>query len=107
MTALTFKKFQKIAQKRSDSVYPNNDFDAEFYGLALAGECGEVCNIIKKIRRGSKKLTATVRKELGKELADVQSYLALLATALSIDLEEATIDKFNEVSRKFKCQIKL
>jgi len=40
------------------------------------------------------------KEELGKELADIVAYVALLANAANIDLEKAMIDKFDEVSIK-------
>lgn len=42
-----------------------------------------------------------------KELADVQIYLDLLALSIEIDLEEATVEKFNEVSDRIGVNIKL
>jgi hypothetical protein len=39
-------------------------------------------------------------RDVADELADVQIYLDLLAANLGVDLEHATISKFNEVSRK-------
>ena len=58
--------------------------------LALAGEVGEVCNIIKKIERGSLNLgDAKVRHHLAMELADVYVYLLNIAGMLHVDLERA------------------
>ena len=73
---------------------------------AVAGECGETCNITKKIRRGDKSLKKE-RKELAKEIADIVVYCDLLAAAAGIDLEKAVIEKFNEVSDRKHCHIKL
>ena len=73
---------------------------------ALTGELGEYANFRKKFERGD-------IDELGfmeaawRELADVQIYLDLLAFNLGIDLGEATRRKFNEVSDRVGCEIKL
>jgi NTP pyrophosphatase (non-canonical NTP hydrolase) len=64
---------------------------------ATLGELGEAANLIKKIERGDYTLDE-MRGELGKELADVITYLDILAYRAGVDLGQATIDKFNEVS---------
>lgn len=64
---------------------------------ALIGELGEFANLHKKVRRGDFTLEEAL-PELRKELADVQTYLTILADQFDIDLGAATIEKFNEVS---------
>lgn len=66
---------------------------------AVLGELGEAANIIKKIERGDFTLEEK-REDLAKEFADVLTYLDLLAFRAGVDLSRATIDKFNEVSRR-------
>lgn len=73
---------------------------------ALAGELGEAANLIKKIERGDFTLEE-IKGELAKEIADVECYLSLLASRAEIDLGEATKAKFNEVSDRIGCEIKL
>ena len=63
---------------------------------AMAGEVGEVCNLTKKMLRGEE----IDKSEVAKEIADVIIYADLLAARLTIDLEDAIIKKFNEVSIK-------
>lgn len=92
------------------------------WATALAGEVGEACNIIKKLRRmyrtpeemesrhrtpGEKAEYLRLRGLLAKELADVQIYLDLLAARFDIDLAEATVEKFNEVSHRVDSPTKL
>ncbi len=58
--------------------------------LALAGEVGEFCNIVKKIDRGSLDgNNPLVRHNLAMELTDCYVYLLNLAGLLKIDLDEA------------------
>lgn len=64
------------------------------WACALAGEVGEACNLIKKLRRGED----VSHDEIARELADVQAYLDLLAARLGINLGFWTARKFNEVS---------
>lgn len=53
-----------------------------FYALGLCGEAGEVGNVVKKLMRGN----AEQLENLGPELADVFTYLLLLADECDIDL---------------------
>lgn len=77
---------------------------------ALIGEIGEYANIRKKYMRGDITFGEYV-KLASKELADVQTYLDLLALRAldskdgiahphGIDLARATREKFNEVSNR-------
>ena len=71
---------------------------------ALVGEVGEYANFSKKYRRGD----ITEKEfmiEAKKELADIQIYLSLLAMQLGINLGQATIDKFNEVSKRVGVEV--
>lgn len=64
---------------------------------AVCGELGELANLIKKIERGDFTLEEK-REEVGKEIADVLAYLDILAFRAGVDLGDATVQKFNEVS---------
>lgn len=70
--------------------------------FGLAGETGNVVQIIKKIIRDKQGLADTENKEdLKKRLGDVMYYVAALADYYDLDLEE--IAKQNmEQSKKFK-----
>jgi NTP pyrophosphatase (non-canonical NTP hydrolase) len=73
---------------------------------ACLGELGEAANIIKKIERGDLTLEQA-RPMLAKEFADVQCYLDLLAMHAGVDLSQATVEKFNEVSERVGSDIEL
>jgi NTP pyrophosphatase (non-canonical NTP hydrolase) len=66
------------------------------WACALAGETGEACNLIKKLRRGEEVESG----DIARELADVVIYADLLAARCGIDLGEAVRCKFNEVSHR-------
>jgi len=101
---LTLKRLRKVNLKRCEAVFhPLDSWTPSDWATALAGEVGELCNFIKKMRRGEK----IPLEELAKECGDVQCYLDLTAARLGIDLEKATISKFNEVSDRRKTKIKL
>ncbi len=81
---------------------------------ATMGELGEYANKRKKYERGDM-THAEFASEAAKELADVQTYLDILALrcldvpgrphATGVDLGAATVDKFNEVSSRVKADV--
>lgn len=73
-----------------------------FAATELAGETGEVCNVVKKLERerlGLRGSRAT-KAQLAEELADVVICADLVARHEGIDLSEAVIGKFNATSEK-------
>lgn len=81
-----------------------------YWTTALAGEVGELCNMIKKMQRverggvdGGSSYTAKdiTREMLKEEIGGIAIYLDLLASLLDIDMEEAIIDTFNSKSEKY------
>jgi NTP pyrophosphatase (non-canonical NTP hydrolase) len=104
MKPLTFKQLRKanIARCTKD-IRPLDSWTPLEWGGALAGETGELCNFLKKLRRGEK----IKKKKIAYELADVITYADLLAAALDIDLGEAVREKFNIVSKRWKSKFKL
>lgn len=76
--------------------------DLSFRGNELAGEVGEVCNVIKKLERerlGWRGSRDTV-EHLAEELGDVVICASLIAISAGIDLDESVIAKFNATSEK-------
>lgn len=81
-----------------------------YWTTALAGEVGELCNMIKKMQRvekggvdgGSSYTAKDITQEMLKEeIGGIAIYLDLLASLLDISLEEAIIDTFNSKSEKY------
>ncbi len=73
-----------------------------YWGNAIAGEVGEVCNVLKKLEReamGLKGSRDTV-EHLAEELADVRIYMDLLEAKMGIDIDAAIVRKFNATSEK-------
>jgi NTP pyrophosphatase (non-canonical NTP hydrolase) len=79
------------------------------WACAAAGEMGEICDAIKKRRRGWDKpgVASPTVDDVGKEIADTICYLDLLAAKMGIDLSEAVRQKFNEVSDRVGSDIRL
>lgn len=72
--------------------------------IAVLGELGELANVMKKVRRGDM-TQAKAHQLIADELADVQTYLDILAMRLGVNLGKATIDKFNRVSMRVKAKV--
>ena len=66
------------------------------WGCAAAGEMGELCDLLKKRRRGQD----IPLEAVGKEIADVVTYLDLLCAKLGLSLQDVVTKKFNEVSAR-------
>jgi NTP pyrophosphatase (non-canonical NTP hydrolase) len=63
-----------------------------YIALALAGEVGELANVVKKFERGDISY-AEAMTALEEEAADVLIYLLKLSYQTGIDLEKAFVDK--------------
>jgi NTP pyrophosphatase (non-canonical NTP hydrolase) len=72
----------------------------------IAQHLGKGGDIIKKIERGDVTLDEK-RQALADELADVVTYLDILALRAGIDLGDATIHKWNEVSKRVDCALRI
>jgi NTP pyrophosphatase (non-canonical NTP hydrolase) len=77
------------------------------WAVALAGETGELCNVVKKMNRvrdglvGNKEMARDLHFALGDEIADVFIYLDLFARRAGFNLEDVVRKKFNETSERF------
>lgn len=80
-----------------------------YRGNEMAGEAGEVCNVIKKLEREEMGLVGSRAsiQNLKDELADVYICLDLIAAQANIDLNKAVISKFNETSEKYGLKTRL
>lgn len=108
MTNLRFRVLREANEARlpqhrnakgepSHSAPDGSDWSPNDWMVAVVGEVGEAANIMKKVRRGD--LSAEEAKpKLQKEFADVVIYMDLMAKRHGIDLGQAVVEKFNEVS---------
>ena len=115
MNNLTFKTLREANTKRlpqfknakgssAHNAADGSDWSPAQWLQALVGEVGEYANLRKKFERGDIS-EQQFKTEAGKEIADIQIYLDILAFQLGIDLSEAITNKFNEVSRRVSSSI--
>ena len=109
MSDLSFRRLQEANDKRNEQWDPDGILNGAFFGVELAGEVGEACNIIKKLERMRLKIpgSGATKESLGDELADVAICLCLVANYYHIDLENYIISKFNATSDKLGFSVKL
>lgn len=113
---LDFADLRDANVRRCKEVFhPLNDWSPTDWATAMAGECGEACNEVKKLRRldgadheqDTEAKRAELREKIGTELADVVIYADLLAARLGINLGQFVIGKFNEVSERRESTVRL
>jgi NTP pyrophosphatase (non-canonical NTP hydrolase) len=112
-TDLTFKEVAKVNASRCNrwhKGFPINEdgWNGADWSNAMQGEAGEAGNVVKKLRRldcglwGNRKEGDLDREsliaKLASEIADTYAYLDLLATFYGIDIEQAIVTKFNQIS---------
>ena len=89
---MNFEEYQSEAKRTA--LYPNRLKNLEYPTLGLAGEAGEVANIVKKIQRDfGGEITNEIRAKLKDELGDVLWYISACADELNLTLAE--IAEFN------------
>lgn len=92
----------EIHEQMTGHLFPNySNTDERFLALALAGEVGELCNMIKKRWRDETDLTEECRDEI----ADIRVYLELLAKCFDIEgskLDLRVVEKLKKVVEKHK-----
>ena len=84
---MKFEEYQTEAKQTA--LYPNRLKNLEYPTLGLAGEAGEVANIVKKIQRDhGGVITDDTRAKLKDELGDVLWYISACADELGLTLTE-------------------
>lgn len=96
---MEFKDFQAMNRKRCVETF-HESWPIQNWALAIAGESGELCNLIKKCIRGDFTFEEK-RQEILDELADVITYCDLAISELKASTEETIISKFDVVSARY------
>lgn len=102
MSEVTFAQFQAENARRCEELFhPVKSWPIQNWALAIAGESGELCNLVKKIIRGDFTLEEK-RQELLEELADIVTYCDLAFTALDARTDVEVLAKFVKVTARRK-----
>jgi len=98
---MNFEEYQDAAKQTA--LYPNRLKNLEYPTLGLAGEAGEVANIVKKIQRDfGGEVTAEIRDKLKDELGDVLWYISACADELGLTLAEIADFNVEKLARRHK-----
>lgn len=94
MSELTFKQYQNEAERTANP----HDGALVNYALGIAGEAGEVADMVKKaVFHGHELDMNDMRKELG----DVLWYLSNIAAQVEIDLEEVAMMNIIKLKERY------
>jgi NTP pyrophosphatase (non-canonical NTP hydrolase) len=103
---LTFTEFRRANAARCVKWHPAGitSWSPSDWLTAVTGELGELASLLKMRNRERDGLPGNkfspTDKMVADEIADVLTYLDLLAEALGVDLGRAAVSKFNEVSER-------
>ena len=84
-----------ICHKEKDG----SDWSLSDWMTAVAGETGELANVVKKVRRGDFTIDEA-RQSIADEAADIVTYLDIFCSNAGVNLGSAVMDKFNRVSKR-------
>lgn len=93
---MTINEYQALAQRTANQKRPSAKLENACLGLA--GEAGEVCDILKKYLFQGHKFD---RSHLIEEAGDIAWYLAELAAGLGVELEEILIQNIAKLRRRY------
>ena len=113
---LTIRQFSALNKLRALEWHKDglDSWSPAEWGNALAGEVGELCNVLKKLLRHDKGIQQRAVEnenapygtrgmllvEAAKEIADSYTYLDLVAARLGLDVQQCVVSKFNEISAR-------
>jgi NTP pyrophosphatase (non-canonical NTP hydrolase) len=106
MNQLTFDRFREANVTRCLKWHPAGieSWSASDWMTAIVGELGELASLIKMRNRERDGLPGNkfhpTDEMIGKEAADVFTYLDLFCAMHGIDLGKAVVSKFNEISER-------
>lgn len=113
MSELTFADLRAANEARQSHWGGSDNWTIADWSNAVAGEVGEACNVVKKIRRpelgtiGNGKDVAVYYVQLESEIGDILIYLDLLAKKAGTTLDRAVMRAFNEKSEALGMPVKL
>lgn len=93
---MTINEYQALAQRTANKKRTSDKLENACLGLA--GETGEVCDILKKYLFQGHELD---RPHLIEEAGDIAWYLAELAAGLGVELEDILIQNIAKLRRRY------
>lgn len=93
---MNFNEYQELASRTANG--EGDLFELANYALGVAGESGEVADIIKKAVFHGHDIPV---KDLKKELGDVLWYLSQLARVNGLSLENIAIENIEKLKRRY------
>ena len=108
---LSFERLREANISLVEEVFhPIAEWSPTDWACAAAGEMGEACNLVKKMRRNMVTVESyplQFREAILEELADTVIYLDLLAERLGLSLADAVRKKFDHVAAKNGSKVRL
>ena len=96
---MNFEEYQSEAS--ATALYPRRLENVEYPTLGLAGEAGEVANIVKKIQRDhGGVINDEIRAKLKDELGDVLWYISACADELGLTLDEIAAFNVDKLAKR-------
>lgn len=89
--------------KFNNRYFPNwKNVEDVYYSNAIAGECGELCNLVKKLNGGGTNNKTPSKEELFKECADIFIYLSLFLMKNDISSNEFKEIIINKIGQNYE-----
>ena len=103
---MEFNSYQRETDKTAHYPFLEGN-EGQFYGflypaLGLAGETGEVLEIIKKIVRDRRDVSSVELDKIELELGDVLWYLAQLASRFGLSLNGVAMANLEKLEERYK-----
>lgn len=71
------------------------------YAMGLAGEGGEVIDLLKKVIHHGHPMTIETKDKLSKEIGDTMHYVAGLCTLLEFNLEDVCKENIEKLKKRY------
>lgn len=97
MEKMNFNEYQKFAMRTCKKFDKEEEAIANV-GLGLAGECGEVADIIKKHLVGAKEID---KEHLQEELGDILWYIAEACEVFNVDMQNVAVGNIKKLMKRF------
>lgn len=96
---MNFNEYQQLAERTANrGPSDNNTKRYANFGMGIAGEAGEVCDLLKKFCFHGHELD---KEKLIKELGDVLWYTATIANTAGLKLEDIAIANIEKLKARY------